>query len=425
MKITERKINELIPAEYNPRQLSSEQAEQLKASLQRFGAVDPAIINTHPERKNIIVGGHQRLKTAQSLGWETFPCVEVELDRDKERELNIRLNKNTGGWDYDALANYFEVEELTDWGFSDEELFGNIEADKENTEDDVSEAHKKLSDIFVVPPFSVLDTRQGYWNDRKKHWKTIIGDDGESREGTLSESELMSGINNGVSILDPVLAEIANRWFTPDNANTFDCFAGDTVFGYVSSYLGHNFTGIELRKEQADLNNQRCKGLKAKYYCDDGRNVCNYLEPNSQDLLFSCPPYFDLEVYSDLENDASNQKDYISFIKILETAFTNAISCLKENRFAFIVVGDLRNKNGAYYNFPQTIKDIFLAAGCVLYNELVLVEPLGTLPQRVGRYMGTRKIGKCHQNILVFYKGDIKEIKNNFNKIEINAIEDL
>jgi DNA modification methylase len=235
----------------------------------------------------------------------------------------------------------------------------------------------------------------------------------------------MSGINNGVSILDPVLAEIANRWFTPENANTFDCFAGDTVFGYVSSYLGHNFTGIELRKEQADLNNQRCKGLKAKYYCDDGRNVCNYLEPNSQDLLFSCPPYFDLEVYSDLENDASNQKDYISFIKILETAFTNAVSCLKENRFAFIVVGDLRNKNGAYYNFPQMIKDIFLVAGCVLYNELVLVEPLGTLPQRVGRYMGTRKIGKCHQNILVFYKGDIKEIKNNFNKIEINAIEDL
>jgi hypothetical protein len=123
MKVIERKINELIPAEYNPRQLSKEQAEQLKASLQRFGAVDPAIVNIHPDRKNIIVGGHQRLKTAQSIGWDTFPCVEVELDRDKERELNIRLNKNTGGWDYDSLANYFEVEELTDWGFTEKELF--------------------------------------------------------------------------------------------------------------------------------------------------------------------------------------------------------------------------------------------------------------------------------------------------------------
>lgn len=150
MEIKERKINELIPAEYNPRQLSKEQAEQLKASLQRFGAVDPAIVNTHPERKNIIVGGHQRLKTAQSIGWDTFPCVEVELDRDKERELNIRLNKNTGGWDYDALANYFEVEELTDWGFSTEELFGDIENEEvEAKEDDYEEPDEIHTDIVL------------------------------------------------------------------------------------------------------------------------------------------------------------------------------------------------------------------------------------------------------------------------------------
>ena len=150
MKVIERKINELIPAEYNPRQLSKEQAEQLKASLQRFGAVDPAIVNIHPDRKNIIVGGHQRLKTAQSIGWDTFPCVEVELDRDKERELNIRLNKNTGGWDYDALANYFEVEELTDWGFSNEELFGDIEDEEvEAKEDDYQEPDEIHTDIVL------------------------------------------------------------------------------------------------------------------------------------------------------------------------------------------------------------------------------------------------------------------------------------
>jgi len=150
MKVKERKINELIPAEYNPRQLSKDQAEQLKASLQRFGAVDPAIVNIHPDRKNIIVGGHQRLKTAQSIGWETFPCVEVELDRDKERELNIRLNKNTGAWDYDALANYFEVEELTDWGFSNEELFGDLEAEEvEAEEDDYQEPDEIETDIVL------------------------------------------------------------------------------------------------------------------------------------------------------------------------------------------------------------------------------------------------------------------------------------
>lgn len=150
MKVIDREIKDLIPAEYNPRHLTNEQATHLEASLKRFGAVDPAIINIHPDRKNIIIGGHQRLKTAQRLGWETFPCVELELDKEKERELNIRLNKNTGGWDYDALANYFEVEELTDWGFSDEELFGDIEAEElEAEEDDYQEPDDIKVDVVL------------------------------------------------------------------------------------------------------------------------------------------------------------------------------------------------------------------------------------------------------------------------------------
>jgi DNA modification methylase len=162
MKIVDREIRDLIPAEYNPRHLSEKQAEHLEASLKRFGAVDPAIINTHPDRKNIIIGGHQRLKTAQRLGWETFPCVELELDKEKERELNIRLNKNTGGWDYDALANYFEVEELTEWGFSDEELFADIEAEEIEAEEDNYEEPEDikvdvvLGDLIEIGPHRLL-----------------------------------------------------------------------------------------------------------------------------------------------------------------------------------------------------------------------------------------------------------------------------
>ena len=150
MKTTDRKISELIPAEYNPRSLSSDQAEHLKASLLRFGAVDPAIVNIHPDRKNIIIGGHQRIKVAKSLGWETFPCVELELDKEKERELNIRLNKNTGSWDYDALANYFDVEELTDWGFSTEELFGDVETQELEAEEDNYEIPDEIKTDIVL-----------------------------------------------------------------------------------------------------------------------------------------------------------------------------------------------------------------------------------------------------------------------------------
>ena len=116
------KANDLIMAEYNPRQLTRDQYAQLKDSLTRFGLVDPLIVNKHKDRKNILVGGHQRLKIAKEMGMSVIPCVEVELPYDQEKELNIRLNKNVGEWDYDALANYFDVGELTEWGFSGDEL---------------------------------------------------------------------------------------------------------------------------------------------------------------------------------------------------------------------------------------------------------------------------------------------------------------
>lgn len=122
MQIVERQISELIEAEYNPRQLTEKQHQDLTDSMKRFGVVDPIIVNKHPDRENIVVGGHMRLRCWQALGNDTIPTVEVELDRDKERELNIRLNRNSGEWDWDALANEFDVDDLTDWGFSKSDL---------------------------------------------------------------------------------------------------------------------------------------------------------------------------------------------------------------------------------------------------------------------------------------------------------------
>ena len=129
MEIIKRNISELIPAEYNPRYISDEQLEHLKASIQRFEAVEPVLVNMHPDRKNIIISGHQRIKAAKSLGMTEFPCVELNLDRDKERELNIRMNKNTGGWDWEELGTYFDTEELTEWGFTEKELFAYDESE--------------------------------------------------------------------------------------------------------------------------------------------------------------------------------------------------------------------------------------------------------------------------------------------------------
>ncbi len=122
MKIVNVDPSKLIPAEYNPRTLNSKQRRDITASLEEVGFVDPVIVNQHPDRKNIIVGGHQRVKVAQEIGYDEVPVFYVNLELEKEKELNVRLNKNTGDWDFDALEEFFEVDDLMEWGFEDCEL---------------------------------------------------------------------------------------------------------------------------------------------------------------------------------------------------------------------------------------------------------------------------------------------------------------
>ena len=148
MEIQYYKSNDLIMAEYNPRQLTKDQYSQLKDSITRFGLVDPLIVNKNKERKNILVGGHQRFKIAKEMGIDEIPCVEVDLTLDAEKELNIRLNKNVGEWDYDALANYFDVGELTDWGFKDEDLSIHIEPEFNDLIEDEKEKPPKIQITF-------------------------------------------------------------------------------------------------------------------------------------------------------------------------------------------------------------------------------------------------------------------------------------
>ena len=121
-QIKKMKIDDLIAAEYNPRQLTEEQYKNLSDSIKRFGVVDPIIINKNKNRKNIVIGGHQRINVCRKLKLKEIPCLEIDLTYDEERELNIRLNKNTGEWDFDMLGNMFDISDLKDWGFSEKEL---------------------------------------------------------------------------------------------------------------------------------------------------------------------------------------------------------------------------------------------------------------------------------------------------------------
>ena len=161
MKITKRKIKDLIRAEYNPRKITPVEEFDLRESLMRFGLVEPIIININKERKDIVIGGHQRLKIWEELGNDEIDCNQIDLTLDKERELNIRLNKNGGSFDDDLIKEYFDYEELTEWGFTPDELFepdekiidGLIEDDEIP---EVKESKVKLGDIWQLGEHRIM-----------------------------------------------------------------------------------------------------------------------------------------------------------------------------------------------------------------------------------------------------------------------------
>jgi len=286
----------------------------------------------------------------------------------------------------------------------------------------VLDAKRTMSDYFGVAPFSILNTTDKEWINRKQRWNKLINDTGQARKNVLaggsSEKDVMNAMN-GSSILDAVLAELMIKWFTEDGFATFDPFAGDTVFGFISGYLKRPFEGIELRQEQVDFNQMQCnrENLNCKYICDTSENMDNYIENESKDFIFSCPPYADLEVYSDLKDDLSTM-NHEDFFKVYEKVLKNTYSKLKNDRFAVIVTSEVRNKKGEYIRLVPNTINIMVNAGYIYYNDIILMNSVGTLPMRSGRHMNAgRKVGRRHQNVLVFYKGNPNNIKNNFSEL--------
>lgn len=141
MIIESRKISELKFAEYNPRTISKKQFKDLKASLKKFGLIDPIIINSSKDRHNIIIGGHQRSRAWLDLGNDTIPCVILDLPINDEMELNLRLNKNGGKFDDDLLLNYFDEEVLLEVGFTQNDFNINLDKYEDNA---IAEATKDV-----------------------------------------------------------------------------------------------------------------------------------------------------------------------------------------------------------------------------------------------------------------------------------------
>ena len=278
-----------------------------------------------------------------------------------------------------------------------------------------------LRDKFIEPPFSILDTKQGNWQNRKRIWKrtgmksevgrkdniTYKGsvksfDYYRQKEGKVKESK-----EQGTSIFDPALCEVLYNWFCVDGGEILDPFAGGSVRGIVANYLGYKYTGIDIRQEQIDSNREQGLDIlevanQPNWYVGDSNEVLNGFKKEF-DFVFSCPPYADLEVYSDLDNDISNMP-YDKFMKAYEEIIAKSCNLLKAGCYACFVVGEVRDKKGNYIGFvPDTIR-AFQKCGMSYYNEAILLNPIASASMRANNNMKSQKLVKVHQNVLIFKK---------------------
>lgn len=265
----------------------------------------------------------------------------------------------------------------------------------------------------------MYDSKQGYWQKRKKEWKEIGLDSSAGRDDGLLGAGLaglakQAGSSlTGTSIFDPVLCEILYNWYCPKDGIVFDPFAGGSVRGVVAEMLGRHYIGIDLSEKQVDANqiNADALGVCPVWWCDDSRNAERYIDDGTADFVFTCPPYHNLEKYSDHPLDLSNM-NYSDFSDAYKEIIDISCRKLKDNRFAVFVVGDIRDSKGAYRDFLGLTKEAFFNNGLCLYNESILLNQYGTAALRAGKqFEAKRKTTKVHQNVLVFYKGDLKQIE--------------
>ena len=413
MKIIELATGDLIPYENNPRN-NAPAVKAVAESIKAFGFKVPIVV----DKSNVIVAGHTRHQAALLLGLDSVPVIRADdLTDEQVRAFRLADNKTAelADWDIDKLEEELAALrniDMTAFGFDSlpSDIAG--EYDKKSTPE-------TLKQRFIMPPFSVLDARRGDWQKRKKAWKKIIDSGAGRKDGALSKGLLRLAEHHnmnltGTSIFDPVLTEILLNWFSPRGGKVIDPFAGGSVRGIVSQFLQRQYIGVDLRQEQIDANEQQFETLSEatdffgeimqppEWICGDSAHIDELVQESEFDFLLTCPPYHDLEKYSDDPNDLSNM-NYDEFNSVYFEIIRKSVSKLKENAFAAIVVGEIRDKKGNYRNFIGDTVQAFEAAGMRYYNEIILITAFGTLPVRAGtQFEKTRKVGNTHQKALIF-----------------------
>ena len=197
-----------------------------------------------------------------------------------------------------------------------------------------------------------------------------------------------------------------------------DCFAGGSVRGVIANFLGYKYTGIDLNGEQIEENKKQGELILGKenmptWIQGNSLNIEKFYEGKKADFVFSCPPYFNLEQYTDNPEDLSNL-EWEDFKREYKQIIKNSCDLLRDNRFACFVVSEVRDRKiGNYRNLVGYTTECFKEAGLKLWNEMILLNTAGSVPMRVSQqFTKTKKIGRIHQNILVYYKGNQENIRD-------------
>lgn len=283
-----------------------------------------------------------------------------------------------------------------------------------------------LRDRYTEPPFSVLDRRGGAWADRDRRWRSLGIESEVGRDDGLTFNMGMDFMTTArhnkraqeasrTSIFSPTLCELVYAWYTAPGARVLDPFAGGSVRGIVAGAMGRDYTGIELREVQVKAN--RAQGdiagdITPRWIHGDSANLADLMGDDYEaDLVFSCPPYAHLEKYSDDPADLSTMK-YPEFLDAYRGIIAQSAATLRRDRFAVWVVGEVRERGGhgaCLGLVPDTIT-AFRDAGMALYNDCVILTPIGTAAVRTPKqFDASRKAGRVHEYLLVFVKGDARK----------------
>ena len=442
-------VADLVPYRTNPRQGD---VGAIAASLQAHGQYRALVANkgNHASVTNEVLAGNHTLQAMLQLGWDTCAVEWVDVDDDQAARIVLVDNRTNDLATYhdqtlaDLLATLAEKPAgLTGTGFSE----GDYDRLLAGLRYGPADGHT-LRDRFVVPPFSVLDARQGYWTKRKDDWLAlgIRGEEGRQHmRSTVSAGDLQLArggpAEGGGSVFDPVLAELAYRWYAPPAGHILDPFAGGTTRGAVAGVLGYPYTGVELREEQVEANYAQLpaipgvtqppvwlEGDSAQLPAGAVRGGwrLQVWEARPYDLIFTSPPYYDLEAYSGDQLDGSAKPTWAEFCEWYADVFGRAVGLLEDNRYAIVVVGEIRDRTtGVYRNLLGLTVDTFTQLGLHYYGEYIYVTPVGSLAIRTAAQFPTsRKPGKGHQNMLVFWKGDPAAIRD-FPPLPEEAVGDV